>query len=194
MNNKEISNLSHAEWVKYKKENRAALLNDYPNFNFDLRFEIIKEFKHILEKEGITLYLANGALLGAVREKNFIAWDDDVDMDVLYEELEPKYETIREQLIDLGYIVRGINKYPEMKINIYHGGEKVGILALYSKGEFRIRGPYKWPSFLYENPEKIVFKGETFTAPQIIDYLKHQYGSDWRVPKKKNYFNKDVFV
>jgi len=193
MNNEEISALSYNDWVKYKKENLPKLLNTYPNFDFKTRFEIMKNFKSITEKAGISLYLANGVLLGAVREKDFISWDDDVDMDVLIEELEPKYEMIKEQLISLGYIVRGIEKHPEMKINVYYGGEKVGILALYLKGDFRIRSSYKWPRSFYEEFEEIVFKGETFKTPKINDYLNHQYGTDWNTPKKKNYFNKDVF-
>jgi len=193
MNNKKISSLSHSEWVIFKKKNISVLLNSYPDYDFEARLEIMKNIKNIVEAEGMDLFLANGTLLGAIREKDFIPWDDDVDMDVLAEALEPKFEIIKDRLVDLGYIVRGVTKYPQMKINVYYGGEKVGILALYLKDQIRHRGPYKWPKALYEEPEEIIFKGLTFKTPKIYEYLLHQYGKDWKTPLKKNYFNKDLF-
>jgi phosphorylcholine metabolism protein LicD len=193
MNNREVSELSYKEWVLYKKKNTSLLLNSYPNYNFEIRFEIMKNVKNVVEEEGVTLYLSNGTLLGAVRQKDFIPWDKDVDMDVLAEELELKYKTIKSKLIQLGYIVRGVEDYPRMKINVYHGGEKVGILALYLKDQIRYRGPYKWPKNFYEDAEKIDFKGITFKAPKIDQYLIHQYGKNWKTPLKENYFSKDLF-
>ena len=153
-------------------------------------------FKEILEKENIKLFLANGALLGAYREKDFILWDNDVDMDVLAEEFFPKYEKIRQELIRRGFIVRGIENYPDMKINVFHMGEKVGILSLYLdvKNNIRYRGPYIWPKEFYEKSEKIKFKGIEFNAPKILDYLIHQYGKKWNIPNNtKNYLAKTVF-
>jgi len=193
MNNKEISDLPRQDWIRYRKENISTLLNSYPNHDFKVRLEIMKNVKKIVEGEGVDLFLANGALLGAVREGDFIPWDDDVDMDALVEDLAPKYETIREQLIHLGYIVRGIKRHPEMKINVFYGGEKVGILALYLKGKNRYRFKYKWPKTLYEEYEEIVFKGVKFKAPKIREYLIHQYGKSWKTPLRENYFNKDLF-
>lgn len=193
MNNKKINNLSHKDWILYKKKNISKLLNSYPNYDFETRLEVMKKIKDIAEEEGVSLYLANGALLGAVREKDFIPWDNDVDMDVLAEELEPKFKIIKNKLINLGYIVRGIKLYPQMKINIYHEGEKVGISALYLKDQIRYRGPYKWPKEFYEEAEAINFKGVTFKTPKINQYLIHQYGKNWEIPLKENYFNKDLF-
>ena len=193
LSHKQISNLSYAEWIIYKKKNISSLLNSYPHYDFEIRADIMTKVKDVVENEGIQLFLANGALLGAVRENDFIPWDDDVDMDVLVEELEPKFKIIKDKLINLGYIVRGIKRYPEMKINIYHGGEKVGVLALYLKEQIRYRGPYKWPKILYEQAEEIVFKGMTFKTPKIYEYLIHQYGPDWQTPLKNNYFHKDLF-
>ena len=39
--------------------------------------------KNILEKIGVIYYLSSGTLLGAVREKDFIPWDWDVQMYLL---------------------------------------------------------------------------------------------------------------
>ncbi|MCR5761469.1 MAG: LicD family protein [Sphaerochaetaceae bacterium] len=41
---------------------------------------LLKKFIDFCEKENLTYYLAFGTVLGAVRHKGFIPWDDDVDV------------------------------------------------------------------------------------------------------------------
>lgn len=43
-------------------------------------FELLKEFDGICRKHNITYYLDGGSVIGALRHKDFIPWDDDIDV------------------------------------------------------------------------------------------------------------------
>ena len=90
-------------------------LNEYvditsipPTKNPDLRIMqqcdslLLALFDKMCKKVGMTYWLTYGTLLGAVRHKGFIPWDDDMDVAMPREEYDQLEEVLRKELVPLG--------------------------------------------------------------------------------------------
>lgn len=73
---------------------------------------LLKEFDSICKKNNITYYLEGGSLLGAVRHKGFLPWDDDIDLCITRAEFKKLLEVIDKDL-PVGRELYCYERYPE---------------------------------------------------------------------------------
>jgi len=70
--------------------------------------EILKEFIRLCEIYNLKYYAIGGTVLGAVRHRGFIPWDDDVDVSMPREDYE-KFLKIASENLEYPYEIRTIN-------------------------------------------------------------------------------------
>jgi lipopolysaccharide cholinephosphotransferase len=160
----------------------------------------------VFEKHKVRAFLSYGAVLGAVREKDFIKWDDDIDIDVVDPiDLETR-KKIGWDIVNLGFETQPISfnvcGFWEKAEPGYNGDGETGIIVCERNFKFSIffykkeqdefvctprLGGKKLISNLtkfYEKPDVVKLHGHKFVTPgPVKEYLTYMYG-DWKTPKK----------
>ena len=96
--------------------------------------------KKTLEEINVKHYLSSGTLLGAVREKDFIRWDWDVQMYLLMENAYPLRDLISKSLIDKGFFIKKFyNSKDSLKWGLRRKDVKYELTAWYKEGKWRYR-------------------------------------------------------
>ena len=138
------------------------------------------ELKRILEELELLFILEGGVLLGAVREGDFIPWDDDVGVALRTEELYREREPLLQALAAGGFALHSMDpSYENFKINVVKYDTRYELLGWYLKGRMRRRDHYRMPKRFMDNTQGCPSPPE--------GYLKHFYGN-WRTPKSKGRF------
>ena len=71
-------------------------------------FSILNDIDRVCSEHRITYYLSSGTLLGALRHKGFIPWDDDIDIEMPYKEY-LRFVEIAQDALGEGYFVQNHN-------------------------------------------------------------------------------------
>ena len=69
--------------------------------------EVLKVIENVCQRNGLRYYAYCGTLLGCVRHKGFIPWDDDIDICMLREDYDRFFEIADKELPE-GFVVSGI--------------------------------------------------------------------------------------
>ena len=141
--------------------------------------------KHVFEEHDIVFIIAYGTLLGAVRDRDFITHDFDMDTMVWARDkqkvldLAPELEKygIRLRSYVLPWIVSFDYKGVGCDVDILHE-------AIWPwKKRYCLTHQMYIPKSFFENTALIEFLGESFTAPaNLEEVLEYHYGKDWRIP------------
>lgn len=75
-------------------------------------FGILQEIDRVCKCAGLTYYIYSGTLLGAVRHKGFIPWDDDIDLVMMRDEYEKFPEACRKYLNHDKFALQTIHSDP----------------------------------------------------------------------------------
>ncbi len=71
------------EWVSVRFAKGFISTKD---FDFEMRTRNLLDAKEVLDGVDLKFWLTNGTALAAYRDRDWIPWDDDVDLDVMMEE------------------------------------------------------------------------------------------------------------
>lgn len=84
-----------------------------------IQLELLREFDRICRKYDLKYNINFGTLIGAVRHKGFVPWDDDIDITMYYEDCRKLYEIMDKELDQEKYFYRcaETEKYHHVIIN-----------------------------------------------------------------------------
>ena len=84
----------------------------------DKMLELVLEIDEICKKNNIIYYLTGGSVLGAVRHKGFIPWDDDIDIMMTRQEFEKFQKACETDMADNREIISMMNTPCHTKVTI----------------------------------------------------------------------------
>jgi|TARA_B110000263_G_C15276276_1_gene496050 hypothetical protein len=157
----------------------------------------LKEAQQILGNLNVKFLLGSGSCLGAIREKNFITWDDDVDLFSVIGEGDTTEDTagmVAEAFRQNGYFVgEDEGSHSRILMTIKNFIRLSVEFARITDNIIHVYPGIKFPAIMFTEPKEISFLGEKFLVPNPPEeYLQIKYGSEWMVPKKAGEYEKDV--
>jgi hypothetical protein len=180
-----------------EKAIHARLVEKLAPLDIPKAIDVLLEIKEVMDKAGISFFLRQGTCLGAVRDKTFIPWDDDIDIGSVLglhglseEKIEPVVRTLRER----GFITKLEHTddfvwVPIAKPPVMVDWECYRIMddAVFMYPASRI------PVRFFVELKKVDFIGSEFYVPNPPEeYLEAKYGPEWHIPKPAGDYEKDI--
>lgn len=147
------------------------------------------EMCDVLDSAGVRYFLWGGVLLGAIREKDFIEWDWDIEIGVYTDEVYERRTELADLFKQKGFdVLRVDDSFQNFKIDLakYALPEVSSYTPCgwYKEDGMWVRNLWKIPSEFLDSLDTIEFLGRTFNCPRNPEkFLEYQYG-DWRTPKR----------
>jgi len=191
--------------VKHILKYYFAILKDdmfieYHSFPFDTNSKmpsgadiVMKEFCDVLKELDINYRISDGTILGLYRGGEFIAHDNDIDVEIIGNNKINQIITLfRSKGMKLGrkaiynkkiqQLVFYSKEHIIFDIVVWHLNENDGRLYNYSERDYERVQNAKY--FQKDKMEYIEFKGHKYPMPTPIEeWLEMRYGSDWKTPK-----------
>ena len=163
---------------------KYRLIPIYPGWKLidkEKAFENLCLFKKIADKNGFKFFLAYGTMLGAVREKDFIDHDEDIDLGADFKDVD-LFMSMLFELRDHGFEVARLDD--RGLISIIRKNEYIDIYFFKKYNDkLMINCGEPLPTKYLENQAELEFKGIKFSAPADIEgVMEFWYGKNWQTP------------
>ena len=179
-------------------------LREYAAISTQTRRNVFASAAKILDLMGVKWWLEAGTCLGAIREKDFIGHDPDIDVGVwadkpadvaadLIERMKRADFTVAHNFEHEGQLFELSFVKADVKIDVFFFFERNGLAWHGAFGPVNDNGtggysvflPHVFTLSLFRDLKEIDFVGLKVKTPNPVDqYLTERYGPDWKTPDK----------
>jgi len=168
------------------------------DLNSDKFVRRIQEIVDLLNRNNLEYWVMNGTLLGLIRDNKLIDWDDDIDFDFIVKGQNLSLETLINECLEKGYMVKIKKNAIFIGINIFFENLKISLGENRSHFRKTFNYGYKYPEDLIFplDGKCITYKNIEFKLPSNPQLLCHYIYKDWtteiRSKNEEIYLNKEA--